>query len=67
MRTIFLGGIASGIAIGLLAGTAILSSETAEAQYSTQRGQGWVAKAIRGQKGPAGNNATKQTKQSKSK
>jgi len=67
MRTIILSGIASGIAIGILAGTAILSSERAEAQYSTQKGQGWVGKAIRGQKGPAGNNATKQTKQPKSK
>jgi hypothetical protein len=65
MRTIILGGIV-GIAIGIVAGTAILSSERAEAQYSTQRGQGWVAKAIRGQKGPAGNNA-KQAKQIKSK
>jgi len=67
MRTIILSGIASGIAIGILAGTATLSSERAEAQYSTQRGQGWVAKAIRAQKGPAGNNAAKQTKQTKSK
>jgi hypothetical protein len=63
MRTI----IASGIAIGILAGAAILSSERTEAQYSTQRGQSWVAKAMRGQKGPAGKNATKQTKQTKSK
>jgi hypothetical protein len=67
MRTIILSGIASGIATGMLAGTAILSSERVEAQYSTQRGQGWVAKAIKGQKGPAGNNAPKQTKQTKSK
>jgi hypothetical protein len=58
MRTIILGGIA----IGILAGTTVLSSERTEAQYSTQKGQGWVGKAIRGQKGPPGKNALKQPK-----
>ena len=42
MRTIIL----VGIAIGLLTGTAILSSESAKAQYTTQPGHGWRAKAM---------------------
>jgi hypothetical protein len=63
MRTILLGGIA----IGLLTGTAILSSESAEAQYSTQKGKAWVGQSLRAQKGAAGNKAPKKTKQTKSK
>jgi hypothetical protein len=43
MRPIILGGIA----VGILAGTVILSSECAEAQYSTEKGQGLRSKKRR--------------------
>jgi hypothetical protein len=51
MRTVILGGI--GIVVGILAGTAVLSTESAQAQYSTQKGNNWIAKSIRSQKGTA--------------
>jgi hypothetical protein len=60
MRTVILGSI--GIAVGILAGTAVLSIESAQAQYSTQPGKGWVGKAIRTQKGAGEKKSPRLTK-----
>ena len=60
MRTVIFGGI--GIVVGILAGTAVLSTESAQAQYSTQPGKGWVGNTIRTQKGAAAKKSAKPTK-----